>query len=146
MKFNTDVFFKVFHSFITSVSTLSHKFLRLRALFWSLWCRPLLISVPCCISISGRVLPPASEAATPSTSLWAAESSPTDPSSCGSSGSFTSSAVGHRIQSASPRSDERFCTSDTIKKKNPQNMFNDSVIAFTETSLLKYGKCLFNLT
>lgn len=68
------------------------------------WRSPLLISACCSLSTSGRVLPPASEAAMPSTSLWAAELSPTGPPSSGGSGSFTSSAVGRRTPCASPRS------------------------------------------
>lgn len=55
------------------------------------------------VSLSGWVLPPASEAVTPSTSRLAAELSPTGPSRCGNSASFTSSAVDRRILRASPR-------------------------------------------
>lgn len=55
------------------------------------------------VSLSGRVLPPASEAVTPSTSRLAAELSPTGPSRCGNSASFTSSAVDRRTLCASPR-------------------------------------------
>lgn len=104
--------------------------------------------VCCCVSPSGRVLPPASEAATPSTSLWAAEPGPTDPSSCGSSGSFTSSAVGRRIQRASPRSDKRFSAPNNKKRTHrfSSNGFNNSVMAFIETLLLKYRECPFKLT
>lgn len=99
--------------------------------------------VCCCVSTSGRVLPPASEAATPSTSLWAAEPGPTDPSSCGSSGSFTSSAVGRRIQCASPRSDQRFSAPNNKKRTHrfSLNVFNNSMMAFIETLLLKYREC-----
>lgn len=59
----------------------------------------------CFLSLSGWVLPPASEAVTPSTSRLAAELNPTGPSSCGNSASFTSSAVDRRILCASPRWD-----------------------------------------
>lgn len=58
-----------------------------------------------CLSFSGWVLPPASEAAMPSISRWAAELNPTGLSRCGSSGSFISSAVDPRIRCASQRWD-----------------------------------------
>lgn len=71
--------------------------------------RPLALPHRCCLvfSVSGWVPPPASEAATPSIRPWAAELDPTGPPRCGSSGSFTSSAVGRRTPNASPRWDSR---------------------------------------
>lgn len=64
---------------------------------------------PSCLSFSGWVLPPASEATMPSISRWAAELNPTGPSRCGSLGSFTSSAVDRRILCASQRWDTCSC-------------------------------------
>lgn len=82
----------------------------------------LFTSLLSCVCTSGWVLPPASEAATPSTSRWAAEFDPMGPSKCGSSGSFTSSAVDRRILCALPRSDNLLADWSCIN----QNFYNDT--------------------
>lgn len=109
-----------FHKHILHFQTWTHLFLPVKTKMFFLW-----LLFDCCVymndcditllwgevqavtllsvSLSGWVLPPASEAVTPSTSRLAAELSPTGPSRCGNSASFTSSAVDRRTLCASPR-------------------------------------------